>query len=235
MRSPRHRLAAPVEKPSVGVRRELTDDGKQMIRCNSGMMYLQSGRREASGQCCGDCARMQGDANSIWRSTGQLNGRGPHELVESRFRRSIGIPPAQPIVADAPQSGGQRCEDRFARSRQPRQHMLHDQRRPDRIQRKSAREIGRIELPPALLGCLAIIMQKSRCIDYQTQLSRIGGARRGMRETGFVQKVDRRRSAATERDYMLEFSRGLDRFNQGPSDTAAGAKYGCHAGLRKRP
>ena len=65
--------------------------------------------------------------------------------------------------------------------------MLHDQRGPDRIQRKGAREIGRIELPPALFGSLAIIMQKSRRIDHQTKLAMIGGERRGTFEAGLVQ------------------------------------------------
>jgi hypothetical protein len=58
--------------------------------------------------------------------------------------------------------------------------MLHDERGPDRIQRKGAREISRIELPPALLGFLALIMQKSRRIDHQTKLTLIGGERRGI-------------------------------------------------------
>ena len=69
--------------------------------------------------------------------------------------------------------------------------MLYDERGSDRIQRKGAREIGRIELPPALLGFLAFIMQKSRRIDHQTKLTLIGGARRGTCETVFVQKVYR--------------------------------------------
>ena len=138
-------------------------------------------------------------------------------------------------VADAPYSGGQCRKDRFARPRQPRQHMLHDQRGPDRIQRKGAREIGRIELPQALLGCLAIIMQKSRRIDHQTKLTLIGGKSRGTRKTAFVQKVNRWRSAATERDYMLELFRGRDGFDECPSNTAAGAKNDRHAGLGKRP
>ncbi len=60
--------------------------------------------------------------------------------------------------------------------------MLHDQRGPDRIQRK------------------------------------------GARETAFVQKVDRWRSAATEGDYMLALFSGLDGSDQCPYDTAAGAK-----------
>ena len=69
--------------------------------------------------------------------------------------------------------------------------MLHDQRGPDRIQRKGSRDIGRIELPPALLGALAIIMEKSRRIDHQTKLTRISGEGRGTFETTFVEKVDR--------------------------------------------
>ena len=69
--------------------------------------------------------------------------------------------------------------------------MLHDERGTDRIQRKGAREIGRIELPPALLGFLALIMQKSRRIDHQTKLTLIGGECRGTCETVFVQKVYR--------------------------------------------
>jgi len=69
--------------------------------------------------------------------------------------------------------------------------MLHDQRGPDRIERKSSRQIGRIKLPPALLGALAIIMEKSRRIDHQTKLTQISGERRGTFETAFVQKVNR--------------------------------------------
>ena len=69
--------------------------------------------------------------------------------------------------------------------------MLHNKRGSDRIQRKGARQIGRIELPPALLGFLALIMQKSRRINHQTKFTLIGGERRGTCETAFVQKVDR--------------------------------------------
>ena len=73
-----------------------------------------------------------------------------------------------------------------------RPYMLHDERGPDRIQRKGAREIGRIELPPALLGFLALIMEKTRRINHQAKLTLFGGERRGTCETAFVQKVDRR-------------------------------------------
>jgi len=38
--SPRHCLAAPVEKTAVGVCRELTDDGEQMSGCSRGRMNL---------------------------------------------------------------------------------------------------------------------------------------------------------------------------------------------------
>ena len=112
--------------------------------------------------------------------------------------------------------------------------MLHDQRGPDRIQRKGSSEIDRIELPPALLGSLALIMQKSRRIDHQTKLTLIGGERCGTCETAFVQKVDRWQSAATERDYMLEFSRGPDGFDQCPPNTASGAENDRHAVPGKR-
>jgi hypothetical protein len=111
--------------------------------------------------------------------------------------------------------------------------MLHNKRGPDRIQRKGTREIGRIELPPTFLGPLALIMQKSRRIDHQTKLSPIGGERCRTCETAFVQKVDRWRSAATERDYMLELFGGLDGFDQGPSNATARAENDRHAGLGK--
>ena len=46
--SPGHWLAAPVEEPAVGVRRELIDDGEQMAGRCGGRMDLQPGRREGS-------------------------------------------------------------------------------------------------------------------------------------------------------------------------------------------
>ena len=49
MGSPRHWLAAPVEKTTVGVRRELIDDGEQMAGRRRGRMNLQPSRRERSG------------------------------------------------------------------------------------------------------------------------------------------------------------------------------------------
>jgi hypothetical protein len=112
--------------------------------------------------------------------------------------------------------------------------MLHDQCGSNCVQRKGSSELDRIELPPALLRPLAIIMEKSRRIDYETKLTPIGGERRGAFETGFVQQVDRRRSAATERDHMLEPFRGPDGFDQCPSDASAGAENDRHAGLGKR-
>ena len=88
--------------------------------------------------------------------------------------------------------------------------MLHDQRWPDCIQRKGSCEIVRIELAPALLGCLAIIVEKSRRIDHQTKVTHIAGERRSARNTSFVLKVDRWRRAATEGYDMLEHFRGLN-------------------------
>ncbi len=44
--SPGHWLAAPVEEPAVGVRRELIDDGEQMAGRCGGRMDFQPGRRE---------------------------------------------------------------------------------------------------------------------------------------------------------------------------------------------
>jgi hypothetical protein len=81
---------------------------------------------------------------------------------------------------------------------------------------------------------LAIIMEKSGRIDYETKLTPIGSERRGAFETGFVQEVDRRRSAAIERDHMLESFCGPDGFDQRPSDAPAGAENDRHAGLGKR-
>ena len=49
MGSPRHGLAAPVEKPAVGIRRELIDNGEQMSSRHSWRMNLQPSRRERSG------------------------------------------------------------------------------------------------------------------------------------------------------------------------------------------
>jgi hypothetical protein len=49
MGSPRHRLAAPIEKPAVGIRRELIYNGEQMSRRHSWRMNLQPSRRERSG------------------------------------------------------------------------------------------------------------------------------------------------------------------------------------------
>jgi hypothetical protein len=49
MRSPRHGLAAPVEKPAAGFRRKLIDDSEQMACRHWGRMNLQPGRREGTG------------------------------------------------------------------------------------------------------------------------------------------------------------------------------------------
>lgn len=100
--------------------------------------------------------------------------------------------------------------------------------------RRGSSEVDRVELPPALLRPLAIIMEKSRRIDHETKLTLISGERRGAFETSLVQEVDRRRSVATERDHMLEPFRGLDGFEQCPANAAAGAENDRHAGLGKR-
>jgi hypothetical protein len=233
--SPRHWLAAPVEKFAVGVRRELIDDGEKMSGRSRGRMNLQPGRRERSGQRRGDRAGMQGDAKCVWRSTGQFNSRCPNQLIESGFGSPVGIPAAQPIIADASDPGRQRREDDFARPRQPRQHMLHDQRWSDRIQRKGSSEVDRIELPPALLRPLVIIVQKSRGIDHEAKLALIGGKCRSAFETGLVQKVDRRRSAAAERNDTFETFCDPNGLDQCPSDSAARAEDDRDPGLRKRP
>ena len=111
--SPRHWLAAPVEKTTVGVCRELIDDGEQMSGRSRGGMNLQPSRRERSGQRRGDRAGMQGDAKCVWRSTGQFNSRRPNQLIESGFGRPVGIPASQPIIANASDPRGQRREARL--------------------------------------------------------------------------------------------------------------------------
>jgi hypothetical protein len=64
-------------------------------------------------------------------------------------------------------------------------------------------------------------------------LTPIGGERRAV-ETGLVQQVDRRRSAATEPDHVLEPFRGSNGFDQCPSDASAGAENDRLVRLRKR-
>ena len=156
-------------------------------------------------------------------------------LIESRFGRPVGIPTTQPIIADASDAGRQRREDSLARPRQPRQHMLHDQGGSNRIQREGSSELDRIELSPALLRPLAIVMEKSRRIDHKPEITHLGGERRRAFETGLVQQVDRWRRVATAFDYMLEPFRSPDGFDQGPSNTAAGAENDRHPGRGKRP
>jgi hypothetical protein len=91
-----------------------------------------------------------------------------------------------------------------------------------------------MELSPALLRRLAIVMKKSRRIDHKPKLTHIGGECCGALETGLVQQVDRWRSAATEFHHMREPLRWPDGFDQCPTDAAAGAKNDRHAGLWKR-
>ncbi len=74
----------------------------------------------------------------------------------------------------------------------------------------------------------------AKCCD-EAKFAPSGGKRRSAFETGLVQQVDRWRSAATERDDMLEPFRGLDGLDQSPSDSAARADDDCHSSLGKRP
>jgi len=94
--------------------------------------------------------------------------------------------------------------------------MFHDKRRTDCIEGKGAREVDRTEFPPALLKLLAIIVQKSRCSDYEAKLAQIGGKRRCNLETGIVQKIDRWLSATTKRDHMLKLILCPDGFDHPP-------------------
>jgi len=82
--------------------------------------------------------------------------------------------------------------------------VLHDERWSDRIKCKGTREVGRIDFPPALLRSLTIIVQKPGRIYYETKFSLIGGKRRGPIDSGFVEKVYRWRTAATECNHTLE-------------------------------
>ncbi len=47
-----------------------------------------------------------------------------------------------------------------------------------------------IELPPALLRRLAIVMEKSCRIDQEPKLTQIGGVRSGAFETDLLHQVD---------------------------------------------
>ena len=73
---------------------------------------------------------------------------------------------------------------------QQRKHVFHDQRWPTGVQRKGAREIGRIQLTPALLWRLATIVKKARCVDDESQLAFLGGEYGGTFQARFVQQVD---------------------------------------------
>ena len=70
IRSPTHWLAAPVEEPLVSVRRELIDNTERCRAAALGGCTSKPVAAKGADSACGDCARMQGDANSIWRSTG---------------------------------------------------------------------------------------------------------------------------------------------------------------------
>jgi hypothetical protein len=77
-------------------------------------------------------------------------------------------------------------------------------------------------------------VKKSRGIDHEAKLAPSGGKRRSAFETCLVQQVDRWRSAATERDDMLESFCGLDGLDQCPSDSAARAEDDRYSSLWKR-
>ncbi len=179
MALPGHGLAAPVEEAAVGLDRKFVDDGQQVAGRFRGRVDVQPGRCEGSRKCGSNRARMHGDTECFRRSTRQFHGRRSHNLVEGRFGRTVRVPTAEPIIADASDPGGQGRKNNLVRPGQQRKHMLHDQRGSNRVQREGTREIARIELAPTLLGFLAIIVEKPRCIDYEPKLALLGGERCG--------------------------------------------------------
>lgn len=154
-------------------------------------------------------------------------------MIERGFRCPIGIPAPQLIISDASNSGRQRREDGFARPRQPREYMLHNKRRSDRIECKGTREVDRIYFPPGLLGSLTIIVQKPGRIYHETKFALIAGKLSSPFDGGFVEKVDRWRTVATECNHTPETLCRSDRIKQCRSDSAAPAEDDCYPVLRK--
>ena len=64
--------------------------------------------------------------------------------------------------------------------------MLHDQCGSDRVQRKCTHEVGRIKFAPTLLWTLSLIMEKSRGINHQPDLTACCSKSCGALQAGLV-------------------------------------------------
>ena len=67
----------------------------RLIRAYRGQRAAKRGR-----QARGDMPRMQADDHRLRMAARQFNCAGVDQLVQGRFGRAVGIPPAQRIVAN---------------------------------------------------------------------------------------------------------------------------------------
>jgi hypothetical protein len=122
---PRYLQAAPVEESTAGTRRELVHDAQHVLGRIERRLNLESRGCERSRERRSHGARMQRNTQGLGRAPGELDRSGTHELIERGFGRSIGVPAAEAVIADAAHPGRQTYECRLAVSGQQGQEMFH--------------------------------------------------------------------------------------------------------------
>ena len=103
---------------------------------------------------------MECDANRFRLPAPELNGSGSHELIERGLGGPVAVPAAQVIVADAADPGRQCGEHSLSLARQQGKHVLHDQGRPDRVEREGTRNLRRLKLVPAFFRTVSLSCRK---------------------------------------------------------------------------
>ena len=96
-----------------------------------------------------------------------------HELVQGSLGCAVAVPPADLVIADAPNLGGDGREDSFPLARQEWEKMLHHQGWPGGVDSKELLHLFHGQVPPGLLWLYAIAVQESRRIEDQSDVREI--------------------------------------------------------------
>ena len=91
-----------------------------------------------------------------------LNGDGFHHHDKCRLARPITVPPAGPVIADAPHPRTENGKDGAAVARHFGDEMLGRDGGGDGVDCKAAREGGGVELFERSFGPLIVVVQHSR-------------------------------------------------------------------------
>ena len=190
------------KKPPLSAGAARGDHFQQALGGEFGREARVGGRTAAERlrQCGVDGARMQREHDRAAVQAGELDREAAQQLVLGGLRSPVGVPAAEPVVADGTDPRRQGREHHGLLRRQLRQQFARQQDRPERIRGERALQARQRDLADRLLGRESGVVQQSGRVDDEVQSAACradGGAQPG--DAGFVGEVAGQQLCAARR------------------------------------